>query len=563
VSSSPAVSPDGSTVYVGSDDNNVYALNASTGHVRWSYVTGGPVSSSPAVSSNGCTVCFGAYDFNIYQLSASAGKIVISFLHVQNVFRKAELADQSKYLQDLTMLKRWSFRTAYPVLSSPAVSPDGSTVYFTSRHRLSSVNTWTGSLKWSHSCGSECSPPAVSPDGSTVCITHSSSSWFDRVYFLSALDALTGSERWTIRSRELSTPAVSPDGSTVYVVSHENKFGSEENQLLALNTLTGTYRWRYWTKKEIVFLPPVVSPDGSTVYARTDDGMLHGVSSKNGGRRWSDMIQGLFAVSSDGSTLYVRSHHDVHAFDASGRWVRWSYKTGGNVISSPVVSPDGSTVYVGSHHDVYALKASTGRVRWSYVTGGPVSSSPAVSPDGSTVYVGSDDNKIYALNASTGYVRWSYKTGGPVSSSPAVSPDGSTVYVGSGDNNVYALNAWTGTSLTSLTGPVSSFNFSSLGGAFLALSLLCHDPSTCTTADIFKAPHSISFTNKELGLSFTCTAKPPLKSPAPTLSPTPSPTPLPTPSPTPSPERAFGYRTLAPYYMSLFLSVCVSATACW
>ncbi len=119
-------------MYVGSDDNNVFALNASTGYVRWSYMTGGPVSSSPAVSSNGCTVCFGAYDFNIYQLSASAGKIVISFLHVLNVFRKAELADQSKYLQDLTMLKRWSFRTGHSARSL-TLSPDGSTVYVVSQ----------------------------------------------------------------------------------------------------------------------------------------------------------------------------------------------------------------------------------------------------------------------------------------------------------------------------------------------------------------------------------------------------------------------------------------------
>ncbi len=38
VDSSPAVA--GGTVYVGSDDDNVYALDAATGHVRWTYTTG-------------------------------------------------------------------------------------------------------------------------------------------------------------------------------------------------------------------------------------------------------------------------------------------------------------------------------------------------------------------------------------------------------------------------------------------------------------------------------------------------------------------------------------------
>ena len=38
-------------VYVGSDDNNLYALNASTGALLWKYITGNYVSSSPAVAN--------------------------------------------------------------------------------------------------------------------------------------------------------------------------------------------------------------------------------------------------------------------------------------------------------------------------------------------------------------------------------------------------------------------------------------------------------------------------------------------------------------------------------
>ena len=49
VDSSPAVA--NGVVYVGSDDDNVYALNASTGAKLWSYTTGGYVDSSPAVAN--------------------------------------------------------------------------------------------------------------------------------------------------------------------------------------------------------------------------------------------------------------------------------------------------------------------------------------------------------------------------------------------------------------------------------------------------------------------------------------------------------------------------------
>ena len=47
VQSSPAVV--NGVIYFGSHDNNVYALNASTGALLWSFTTGGPVDSSPAV----------------------------------------------------------------------------------------------------------------------------------------------------------------------------------------------------------------------------------------------------------------------------------------------------------------------------------------------------------------------------------------------------------------------------------------------------------------------------------------------------------------------------------
>jgi glucose dehydrogenase len=44
VRTSPAVAND--VVYVGSDDKNVYALNATTGALLWSYATGNLVESS-------------------------------------------------------------------------------------------------------------------------------------------------------------------------------------------------------------------------------------------------------------------------------------------------------------------------------------------------------------------------------------------------------------------------------------------------------------------------------------------------------------------------------------
>ena len=68
VASSPAVA--NGVVYVGSLDNNVYALKASTGHLLWKYTTGFFVFSSPAVANG--MVYVGSDDKNVYAFGLKA-----------------------------------------------------------------------------------------------------------------------------------------------------------------------------------------------------------------------------------------------------------------------------------------------------------------------------------------------------------------------------------------------------------------------------------------------------------------------------------------------------------
>jgi len=77
VDSSPAIGSDG-TVYVGSGDHNVYALNGATGALLWNYATGDKVSSSRAIGSDG-TVYIGSWDNKVYALNGATGSLVWSF----------------------------------------------------------------------------------------------------------------------------------------------------------------------------------------------------------------------------------------------------------------------------------------------------------------------------------------------------------------------------------------------------------------------------------------------------------------------------------------------------
>ena len=70
VASSPAISSDGSTVFVGSKDWKLYAIDAATGAEKWAFTTGNWVKSSPAISSDGSTVFVGSFDNKLYAIDA-------------------------------------------------------------------------------------------------------------------------------------------------------------------------------------------------------------------------------------------------------------------------------------------------------------------------------------------------------------------------------------------------------------------------------------------------------------------------------------------------------------
>src|SRR6188768_2247789 len=129
----------------------------------------------------------------------------------------------------------------------------------------------------------------------------------------------------------------------------------------------------------------------------------------------------------------------------------WKFKTGGRVISSPLVV--GDVVYAGSTDgSLYAVNKADGTQRWKFDSRGPISSSPAFHAG--TIYILSMDGLVYAVDAETGKSRWTFATKGErrftapgihgatprtermpdpfdlFMSSPAVA--GNTVYVGSG-----------------------------------------------------------------------------------------------------------------------------------
>ncbi|MFQ6041608.1 MAG: PQQ-binding-like beta-propeller repeat protein, partial [Candidatus Poribacteria bacterium] len=119
--------------------------------------------------------------------------------------------------------------------------------------------------------------------------------------------------------------------------------------------------------------------------------------------------------------------------------LRWKFKTGGPVVSGPVVA--NGIVYVGSDDGkLYALDAQKWGEKWSFKAGAPVRYSPAVWND--IVYFSSSDNKVYALDARTGEMKWRFQADSWIES-PVIAADGA-VYVGAYIKKIYVLDAITG-----------------------------------------------------------------------------------------------------------------------
>ena len=72
--SSPVINPDkhNPSVFFGSSDRNVYALNANTGELKWKFEAKGSIHCSPVLYKN--TLYIGSWDANLYAIDIESGK---------------------------------------------------------------------------------------------------------------------------------------------------------------------------------------------------------------------------------------------------------------------------------------------------------------------------------------------------------------------------------------------------------------------------------------------------------------------------------------------------------
>ena len=307
VRSTPIVIDD--TVYVGSYDNNLWALDVKDGSLRWKFATEGGIGASPAYNNG--MIYIGSSDQRMYAIDARSGRRRWAHKTEGKIFTRAAIAMGTLYFGSddgkLYALKStqtsareaWAYSILVPIRSSPVVEAD--CVFF----------------------GSD--------GGEFLCVD------------------LSGEMKWRFQSRRriMSTPLVREN--IVYV-------GSDDWYLYALDIEQGYPIWRYRTRGAIVSSPAFA--DGK-IFFGSADGNIYVVDALSGRDAWKYEVQHPVTSS---PTIYHEAVYigaadgAVYALHTKTGDLLWRFQSQGPILSSPHVADD--VVYVGSDDcHLYALQA--------------------------------------------------------------------------------------------------------------------------------------------------------------------------------------------------------------
>jgi outer membrane protein assembly factor BamB len=342
INTSPAITSDGKTIYIGSNDSDT---NPTVGHLYafeldadgypkpgWEtpFFTGTSVT-SPVLSSNG-TIYVGS-GTRLYAFAPDKSiKPGFPFNTAGTVTKPTIGGDGTIYIVANVAPK---FGYVY------AIRPDGS---------LKPGWTFNPQLIVSVVAAPYVTAPVMSADNSRVYVAAREGSIY-------AFRATNGSVDWQRQPGGIINAPVGVDASAVYT-------GTNDKKVYALNATNGSIIWTsVLTASEDYSSSPVVAS----------------------------------------GTVYIGNYDDhLYAINASNGTSKWQYFAAGNVQSTPFVDSNG-TIYFGSdirdfsdNNNVRALY-SDGTEKWKFPTGGDVRGTPAVKSDG-TVYIGSFNYNFYAIN---------------------------------------------------------------------------------------------------------------------------------------------------------------------
>jgi eukaryotic-like serine/threonine-protein kinase len=379
VLSSPAIS--GETLYVGSSDHFLYALNKTDGSQKWKFETHGRVTSSPAVANG--AVYFGSYDSTFYAVDATTGSLKWKFnTSGERRFAARHLHGAEPAAE--VMPDPFDF-----YLSSPVVW-NGKVYFGSGDTNIYALDAASGELRWKFkTMDAVHASPAIS-DGVLLV-----GSWDSYFY---ALDANTGAEKWRFKTGDdqeihnqvgIQSSAAVADGVAY--------FGCRDSKFYAVDVVTGKERWSFPNKGSWVIASPAIH-NGKVFFATSDSALFYELDAKTGVLVFSLKFKGWPMFSSPsiaGDSILIGSHEGkLINIDTKSQKVAWVFQTDGSKANGPAYTKsDGTPNYEAAFTDFFYDDMVSGVQKMMSV--GAVLTSPVI--DDQTIYIGSTDGNLYAL----------------------------------------------------------------------------------------------------------------------------------------------------------------------
>jgi outer membrane protein assembly factor BamB len=340
----------GDTVYVAEMNGQVFALDAETGSVTWSYpiieqrrgglLSGcsasgpadGPFFSAPAISEE-------------FVYLGSAGE------QARSLFSKGENMSGLRVLNKLGTLQ-WAFKgTRDRTVASPVLSE--STVYLpSSDYSVYAVDLETRDARWAFETNNWvwASPLAVEDKVFIASMDHK----------LYAVDVQTGSEVWRFEGATGALPAAPAlANDTLY-------FGSLDGWVFAVEAQTGTLVWRLEVDGGVWATPRI---EGDALYFGTLGGVIYALDAADGSELWQKQADGEVRGTpayADGMLYFGSESGKLYAFAAEDGTEGLSplgEQLGAAIYTSPVF--DGQHLYiVATDGQIMALDLDRSVVAW-------------------------------------------------------------------------------------------------------------------------------------------------------------------------------------------------------
>jgi outer membrane protein assembly factor BamB len=274
--------------------------------------------------------------------------------------------------------------------------PDGYTYAFNSKN---------GSFRWRYKTGCWPVDMPFGDDAKPIVqdgIVYAGSYWANNGLY--ALDAISGKLLWH------SSAPVSPS-SLENGVLYGYSYNEQENAIYAINAKDGSVRWKYQPPHAVSIGNLPIVANGIVYFGSLEpDDTFYALNASTGKQLWSyhtGIVASSAVVSQD--IVYTGSGNPyLYALQAHTGKLLWQYHAAYPIVATPSLVDN--VLYI-SMDGVYALDAHTSKVLWHNRLGAAPDkdfTSPIVKNQ--TVYVGSTDGRgtstLYALDAHTGSEFW-------------------------------------------------------------------------------------------------------------------------------------------------------------